>query len=235
MEKNIIYSSETVTPQIELLTEKYPAMEVMHADSCSVQLHGRLHIHRSYQGFVLNRTYTVDIHIPLNSNQLPFVIDTEGAISPTYPHRYPDGVLCLETDAQIRMRFIDGFDLSAWVFEFVEVYYLSYEYYNRYGEFPFGERAHGYVGVLQSFQEHLSANDLVTTYKLMRYIVGRPYRGHAPCPCGSNLKLRNCHGQSALKFYRDDRLRRILQHEIESIEKELKSNHEQHNNQRTSK
>lgn len=235
MEKCIIFSPETVTSQIELLKQTYPAMEVVRTDFSCVQLQGRIHVHRSYHGFVLNRAYTVDIHIPLNSERLPFVIDTEGAISPTYQHRYSNGMLCLETDAQIRMRFIDGFDLSAWIFEYVEVYYLSYEYYNRYGEFPFGERAHGYVGVLQSFQEHLCTNDLVTTYKLMRHIVRYPYRGHALCPCGSGQKLRNCHGQSALKFYRDDRLWQILQRELNAIEKELESTYEQHRNQLTSK
>lgn len=235
MEKSIIFSPETVASQIELLKQKYPAMEVVYADSSSVQLHGRLHVHRSYQGFILNRTYTVDIHIPVNSERLPFVIDADGAIPPTYQHRYSDGMLCLETDAQIRMRFIDGFDLSAWIFEYVEVYYLSYEYYSRYGEFPFGERAHGYVGVLQSFQEHLSTNDLVTTYKLIRHIAGQPYRGHAPCLCGSGHILRNCHGQSVLKFYHDNRLRQILQHELNTIEKELESAYEQRRNQRTSK
>ena len=235
MEKRIIFTSETVAMQIARLRQNYPAMEVVHTDSSSVHLHGRLHIHRSYQGFVLNRTYTVDIYIPVNSERLPFVVDAEDAISPTYQHRYSDGMLCLETDVQIRMRFIDGFDLTAWIFEYVEVYFLSYEYYNRYGEFPFGERAHGYAGVLQSFQEHLSTNDLLTTYKLMRYIARSPYRGHALCPCGSGEKLRKCHGQSALTFYHDDRLRQILQNELNAIEKELGSIYEQHSNLRTPK
>lgn len=235
MEKTVIFTAESIDRQIELLKAKYPSLDVVRSDTLTVQLHGTLPVHRSHSGFVVNKQYTIDIYIPLNSEKLPYVIDSGNCVSPDYHHRYSNGMLCLETDASIRIRFIDGFDLVTWIFEYVEVYYFSYEYYTRYGEFPFGEREHGFIGCLQAFQDLLSTADLVTTYKLMKHIATYPYRGHHNCPCGSKKHLRTCHGAAIMKFYQDNRLMDILRQEIIYIDRELKLFREQRKNFETAK
>ncbi len=235
MEKSVIFTADSIQPQIDLLRERYPSLDVVQSDTLTVQLHGTLPVHRSHSGFVVNKQYTIDIYIPLNSEKLPYVIDSCNCISPYYRHRYSNGMLCLETDASIRIRFIDGFDLATWIYDYVEVYYFSYEYFVRYGVFPFGDREHGFIGCLQAFQDLLSTDDLVTTYKLMKYVAAYPYRGHHNCPCGSHKHLRKCHGSAIMKFYHDNRLMVILRQEVKYIDKELTLLHEQRNNLKKAK
>lgn len=231
----MIFTPSSILPQIDALLEKYPDLSVVRMSDSSAQLHGFLPIHRSFRGFVLNKTYLLDIHIPLNSDRLPYVIDYERIVAPDYHHIYGNGELCLETDTNIRLRFIDGFDLVAWAEEYIELYFLSYEYYMRYGFFPFGERGHGVLGILQTYQDLFSTPDLRATYSLMHHVAHHPYRGHTPCPCGSNRHLRSCHGSELMQFYQDDRHKAILQQDFTHINKELRLANEFRFNQNATK
>jgi hypothetical protein len=117
----------------------------------------------------------------------------------TINHYYSDGKFCLATDSQIRIRYIEGFDLVTWMSEFVELYYFSYEYYERFGIFPFGERSHGSWGIIQTYQDFLMAKDEIETYMLMCFIKDQAYRGHHLCPCGRGKSLRNCESMKKLQ------------------------------------
>lgn len=218
----MIYSEETLEPQIAQLLIDYPNLVVVQSTQHFVRLYGSILVYRSYNGYTLHKTYALEIVIPIGSDDLPFVIDVGRQISQTYKHYYPqNGKLCLETDSRIRIRFISGFDLSVWMREFVESYYFSYEYYERYNEFPFGERSHGQLGILQTYMDLLKTKDAAEAYRLISYINDQAYRGHNLCPCNSNLKLRNCHGQYILPFYIDIRMRMILKNDLLSINQEL--------------
>lgn len=232
MEKNIIITRESVNSQIDKLIAKYPHLVVVLFNDTIVQLHGDILVHRHYKKYVLRQSYTIDIYIPLQSEKLPYVVDTNHYIDPDYHHYYQSGKLCLETDTSILMRFLDGFDLIQWMQEYVETYFFSYEYYKRYGIFPFGERDHGWRGIIQTYQEVLSAKDMVETYKLMTYVKQHPYKGHMLCPCGSNKRIRNCHGTDMLKFYQDKRLKKILLNDIETIMREVKGFEHRYNQQK---
>ena len=142
-------------------------------------------------------------------------------IDSDYPHRYSDGSLCLETSTTIRLRFVDGFDLVAWMDEFVEPYFFSYEYYDRYGSFPFGERPHGLNGVIHTYQELFHTDDLEKACLLLRYVAESTYRGHAPCPCGSGERLRKCHGQYLQPFMMNPKKKAIALSDLQYLRKEL--------------
>ena len=124
-------------------------------DETQIVLVGPILVNRSSKGFQVCKEYTVKIVIPLESEELPYVLDTGNHIDSNYPHRYLSGKLCLETDGNVKIRFIDGFSLEAWMTEYVEPYYFSYEFFQRYGEFPFGERGHGWDGIIQAYSELL--------------------------------------------------------------------------------
>ena len=179
------------------------------------------------KGYVLSDSYPVLIVIPLDSDKLPYVIDTGNRIADDYPHRYENGELCLETNASIRIRFLDGFSLVAWMQEFVEPYYFSYEFFQRYGEFPFGERGHGLQGIMETYQELFQEKDPVKVLALMKSICECSYRGHLLCPCGSNQKLRICHGPIVMKYYTDNRLKKIVQTDYKIIKDYLVNYYEQ--------
>lgn len=175
---------------------------------------GSITVNMSSLGFVLYKTYHVEIIIPLGLNELPLILDIRNQIDNGYPHRYTNGKFFLETDTNIRIRFIDGFSLEAWMSEYVETYFFSYEFYQRYGEFPFGERGHGLNGIIQTYSDFFNEVDRSKTTKIMSSISNGKYQGHTLCPCESGQKLRSCHGPYIMKFYTDNLLTKIIRRDF---------------------
>lgn len=210
----MIMSKESAMQQVNDLLCRYNKLRISKMDEKEIILTGLILVNRVYGGFHVCEEYSVKIVIPIGSKELPFVVDAGNHIADDYPHRYSNGTLCLETDTNMRIRFIDGLSLVKWMSEYVEAYYFSYEYFQRYGEFPFGERAHGYIGVIQTYADFFDEPDLVKTFNLMDYISTKKYRGHILCPCGSGKRLRDCHGTQIKKFLMTEELREIVRKDI---------------------
>lgn len=231
----MIFSKESAVQQANNLLHLYNKLQICTMDETQVVLAGPILVNRSSKGFQVCKEYSVKIVIPLESEKLPYVLDAGNHIDSNYPHRYLSGKLCLETDANIKIRFIDGFSLEAWMTEYVEPYYFSYEFFQRYGEFPFGERGHGWDGIIQTYSDLFNEPDGVKTIRLMASISTRQYRGHALCPCGSGQKLRTCHGPFIMKFFADNRLKAIVRKDYLSLEEAVRKYNEQQRNTRTAK
>ncbi len=124
----------------------------------------------------------------------PLVYEVGGRI-PIHPdrHMYSDGRCCTciweewcATSGDTSFRaFCEGplrnFFLSQYVFE-------------RTGEWPFGERAHGAAGYMQAAAKllGLDEND-ARADRYLQAVVAQSLKGHWDCPCGSGKRLRDCH------------------------------------------
>ena len=217
----MIFTKDSAKAQIKSLLLKHPNLSIMESNEKFIRLHGKILVHRVLNDFSLRKTYVIDIHVPLNSEEIPYIIDSGNSIDSTYHHRYTNGMLCLETDSKQKIRFINGFNLIEWVDEFVEPYFVSYEYYQLYGEFPNGERQHGILGILESYQDLFHSKDIVETYKIMCYIRNTVYRGHHLCPCGSNLRLRACHGKWIFPFFTNEQIKNIMLNDLQKFKRIL--------------
>lgn len=231
----MIFDKESGMQQVKELLHLYTGLRLRAEDSDKFILSGYIDVNRTSKGYTLCKKYQIEIIVPLFSEKLPYVVDIGENIDKNYPHRYMDGRLCLETDTCIRIRFIDGFSLPLWISEYVEPYYFSYEYYNRYGEFPFGERGHGLEGILQTYEDLFEESDVHKIFILMESIVHQQYRGHMLCPCGSGKKLRVCHGKTVMKYYTDERLKKIVCNDYQMIRKVLEEYDEQRRNSKQTK
>lgn len=209
----MILSADTAQAQLDALLNEYPNLKIVESNEKRIQLSGTILVHREYNDFSIRKEYSVNIIIPLNSDKLPSVIDIENQIDRKYPHRYRDGSLCLATDTQIRLFFVDGFNLLEWMDKFVEPYYFSYEYFSRFQVFPFGERSHNDEGILETYQDIFLADTIQNAYSLIAYIAEKPYRGHLLCPCGSGKRTRNCHGEKMMSFYNNSVKKQILKND----------------------
>lgn len=183
----------------------------------SVILSGKISVNRSYNNYTIDKDYKIKILIPLNSCELPEVWDIGNHIDPSYAHIYPDGKLCLETDAYIALCFYNGFNLLDWMKNIVEPYFYSYEYYSNYDEFPFGERGHDFEGVIEAYQEIFNEQDVVKVFKLLHAISKKKYKGHLLCPCNSGLITRKCHGEYIFHFFHNERLHHIAHRDYTKI------------------
>ena len=215
------FTPDIAAAQVTELTKQYPDLKTTKSSPEVIRLRGNIWINRSFLDFTVDQTYGIEITIPLNTPALPSVKDIGGSISDDYPHRYLSGELCLETETIIRIRFIDGFNLTKWMDEFVEPYYFSYEYYRRYCVFPFGDRPHDLDGLIDSYRDIFQENDPVITWKLMQYCSMGKYRGHLPCPCGSGKRTRDCHGGNLLPIVSDPRKKEIVKNNANTIIEEI--------------
>lgn len=209
--------------QIDELLSVYTGLKETSNDySTSIILSGKVSINRTYNNYLVDREYEIKIEIPINNEKLPEVWDIGNHIDDSYVHRYHDGKLCLETDAFIALGFYNGNSLLQWMENIVEPYYFSYEYYTRFGEFPFGERGHGLNGIVETYQEVFKEQDIIKVCKLLHAISQRKYRGHLPCPCDSGVITRKCHGKCIYMFISDDYLYSIANRDYIELCEEIK-------------
>jgi hypothetical protein len=220
----MILTKDAAMQQVESLLHRYGKLNIESVSDTEIVVTGDILINREAIDYQLNKEYNIKIRIPLESDVLPYIIDTGNHIDSSYPHRYSDGRLCLETDTAMRLHYVDGFDLLAWVTDYVEPYYFSYEYYQRYGYFPFGERAHGIEGLLQTYGECFGEIEYAVVCKLMIFAAYGRYRGHNMCPCGSGKKLRSCHGEQLFPFFKNEGMTQIIREDCRQIEEELEKN-----------
>lgn len=216
-----MWNCTDIDTQIENLQCQYPGLNTIEIHSDSIRIRGSIDIYRSACDFILQKQYLIELILPRSSSDLPLCLDIGDAVSADYPHRYTDSSLCLETDTCIRNRFIDGFDLNEWMDEFVEPYFFTYEYFSKYGHYPFGERPHGIPGLLDTYATFFHESDVITTCKLIVHAAESTYRGHCDCPCGSGKKLRDCHGKFLFPFMADPRRKELLTQDLTVIRKEL--------------
>ena len=154
---------------------------------------GTFIMNTEYNDVCFYKQYNIDIDL---SDIPPYVVETEGKISKRYPHRYRDGGLCLETTARLKIDCIEenGFNFEIWFNQFLMPYFFTYEYYSRFGEYPFGERSHYNQGVLEYYKEYFHLSSLKQTIAFLQQVSKmKIYRGHWLCPCGSGKRIRECH------------------------------------------
>lgn len=73
-------------------------------------------------------------------------------------------------------------------------YFVSQTYYEVHGEWPFGERSHGRLGILEAYSDLLGiALNEKTIADYLQLLSRQTIKGHALCPCGSGRRLRKCH------------------------------------------
>lgn len=219
----IIISKEDSNRQVASLLERYPNLTVTSQTDNRVDIKGKIHINRNCDKISVCKEYGIEVSIPLNSDRLPTVRETEHYIR-DYPHIYTNRTLCLATDTDLYLHFREGFDLVSWMEEYVELYFVSYECYKRYGIFPFGERSHGSKGVLEFYCDYFKISDRKQAKGFILYVANTKYKGHHPCPCGSGKKTRNCHRDSILSAKRDDYFLTLINRDLHRITEEERKN-----------
>lgn len=219
----MIMDYHQIKPQINEMLNNYTGLREESIEETNVILSGAISINRSYNNFVVDNEYKLKIVIPLNNDKCPEIVDIGNHISQSYVHKYLDGRLCLETDAYVAYCFYKGYTLMQWMKNIVEPYYYSYEYYCQFDEFPFGERGHSFIGVIETYQQIFEEQDIFKILKLLSAISQRKYRGHLPCPCGSNIITRKCHGSFIMPFITDEQLHSIAYRDYMNIFEEIKN------------
>ena len=65
---------------------------------------------------------------------------------------------------------------------------------------PWGERRHGPMGLVESYQELLKLRSLKHTILFMIEFIRNGIHQKQSCPCGSGLSIKKCHGNTIIKL-----------------------------------
>lgn len=181
---------------LDNLISKYPELFVVENDESHSprQIKGYFTMTASNKGVTFYEKYHVEID--LLDYEIPYITELDKKIIRRYAHRYSDGGLCLGTTTDILMDccYEGKFDILKWFEDFVIPYFFSYEYFIRFGEYPFGERSHGKKGILEYYMDILNLQNVNQAHDFIKKVANqRRYRGHLLCPCGSGKRVRDCH------------------------------------------
>lgn len=118
-------------------------------------------------------------------------------------HIYTDGSCCLASFGEIYHFLLNNPSLKEFVERFVDSFIFSLEWFKKYGDYPFGERKHGYEGLLDYYLTDWGLTEK-QYWDMVIMVFNDTYRGHANCLCGSNKKMRDCHGKYILPIIKDE-------------------------------
>jgi len=190
----------------QILVQQMKSVRTVFPDLCLEQtkdgrfvVRGSVSFQAERNGKVVEAEYGIEITIPDDYPQNPPVVrETEGKIPKDF-HTNVDGTLCLGVPLDVRTRFSEHPTLTDYVTGQVVPVLFSHAYFSLYGDMPFGEWRHGGAGLLDSYKGLLGVDQDLVVLAFLRMLADNDYKGHVPCPCGSGLILRKCHGQQLLE------------------------------------
>ena len=185
---------------LEQLRIKYPKLEYIYNYNL---ICGTMEIECNCKGVYLFGDF--EIKIDLNY-KLPRVYETSKKIKNDYPHYYKEnGQLCLATDLEQEIYLINH-NIIEWIDEYVYKYFITYLYYYKIGEYPFGEYLHGDEGIYQFLMKKFGVLNTKQAKRIFKYICTKKYKKVDYCPCGSNKNIEKCHGRLIKKLIDSDEI-----------------------------
>ena len=181
-------------------------------------LSGTLAFEASTDGFeTITDRFEIELSIPyVFPDILPRVKETAGRIERSYPHINRDGTLCLAVPVEQRRIVFEQPSLLGFVNRLVIPYLYGYCYWKQHDKYPFNEQEHGEEGIVQHYIDTLHLADEMAVLAVVSFLFEHGYRGHHSCPCGSGLRVRNCHGP-VLRDLHQHHTRQTLMHDFESV------------------
>jgi len=139
--------------------------------------------------------YKIHLEVPKNyPTELPIVFESGEKRVHNFPHINPDrmGTFCLGTELDIRRKLKPDYSLSKYI-PLIAEFLGIYEYYNQYGIFPYGDRKHGKLGILETYKEIFNVTTSQQVANLMQVTKLKNKFRNRKCPCNSGMKFKNCH------------------------------------------
>lgn len=165
-----------------------------------VKLQGELEFTASFEDIEIIDSFSVSIDFPTNyPDTVPFTYETGDKIPDDY-HKNPNKSLCIAPPLDVIQKFSSDPCILNYINNLLIPYLYRFSFIKKFGRAPFGEYAHGSLGLLEYYTEFLGSTNIQALCKMISIVLERSYRGHLLCPCGSKKKLRNCHGPKILEL-----------------------------------
>lgn len=175
------------------LESEFPHLHVVVRDSYTV-LTGDLPL--VLDGRVVD-SFSIEVVIPPEGprHTVPVVRELGGRVPWVADrHVYSDGRACLFVEAEYWFRHPDGLDLVEFLRGPVTSYFVGQLLYEQEKRWPFGERSHGALGVVEFYAPLVGSRDPRVIKQFVEMVVAKKMRSTWRCPCGSGHRLWGCHG-----------------------------------------
>ena len=166
----------------------------------TLAVQGLLEFEASHEEIQVQDSFHIKLVIPRDYNKTPPKAYETGGRIPKDFHTYSDGSLCLAPPIEIRRKFSESPTLLEFVESLLIPYLFSFSYWKDHGHMPYGDLPHGSEGIMQYYFETFKVSSEFIVLKFLKILAIENYRGHHECPCGGGLKIRQCHGESLLRY-----------------------------------
>jgi len=182
------------------LIASYPGLKLEKINSDIWSISGLLTFSATYEREKIEDEYDIELIISKEYPKEPPIAKEKGGRIPKDFHTNHNYELCLGAPFEIRRKFAQKPTLIGFVEECVIPFFYSFSYHGKHGEMPFGELSHGGKGILEFYHKLLEVDNELIVLKFIKILIDNNYRGHHDCPCGSGLRLRQCHGMKLLEI-----------------------------------
>lgn len=156
-------------------------------------LKGRYQFNTEFRGILFQDSFILEFNFPPDyPERLPLVKEVDYKIPKTF-HRLKHEYLCLCTFSEQWLIFSKEPTLDNYIRNLLNPYLLSWLWFVRFNEMPWGERRHGSIGLVESYQDLLKTKSIQQTIFLMKKAIMDGVGRQDKCPCGSGLSFKKCH------------------------------------------
>lgn len=184
-----------VQKYLEEIKQNFPDLKLKCIENDHAIFEGPIAFRANYKGkgqiedqFEVEISFSID-----NFRTIPSAKETGGRIPADF-HNNPDKTLCLGAPLGLRQKYSNDPTLRGFIENLLVPFFYSFSFKEKYGAMPFGELSHGEQGIVEFYKELFGTDSELTILELLKIIVEDNYRGHWLCPCGSQNRLRDCHG-----------------------------------------
>jgi hypothetical protein len=186
---------------IKWLKKNYPNINI---DTINNIIYGSISFKINFEGYRIEDEYSIKVNLNnLDTVGLPKVFETSGKIYniaqkynilPSDLHINDDGSFCLVIEGEEDKLFQNNFTVKEFFENSIEKFLYQISFYEKEGYFPWGEYAHGYLGLLELYAENgIEFDILLSKLNKIEILEALLINRQSQCLCGSGKKLRKCH------------------------------------------
>lgn len=195
----------------------HPRIRILEINGERLVLAGEYHLRAQLAGSQLvERTYRLKLVCPRDyPEKLPTVIDEESYFPRNQEyHTYGDGSFCLGSELKIKSLLRHDHSLSVFFEKIVDRFLYAVTHRVEYGNFPYGELAHGESGLIDDYGDMFRISGKQAVVRALQALGKRKREANKlPCPCCCGLRLGRCDYRFFLNGFRNiERRRWFRQH-----------------------
>lgn len=194
-----LLSKRYATWGLDELLDRHPGLSRRPSRSGELVVAGTLDYRTEHPSLgAIEDAFTIELRIPaVFPRVVPRVRELDGRVPADF-HRVLNGDLCLGSPLRLQLILSKNPTLVGFVGKCVVPYLVGFNVFERTGEMPFGELAHGNRGLFDEYKQIFGVRaDSACVQFLHLLSLRKRVANKRPCPCGSGRRLGKCHNRQA--------------------------------------